>query len=183
MPATVLMVGTRKGLWIGLGTLGLMAAGSAYGLYRLATTYYDFGPAAAELPEAAKAYRAAGLPFVAKDVAPIKPDPSKDATPSLRAARKLLPKKGVQSELAKAARNPGPAPYLDYRPLSKDERPSLEKILDESWLRAARTRSSPRVCAPAGIASKNNRNQQTVAHFGIFPSPATYGCAENKSLS
>ncbi len=98
-----------KGLWIGLGTLGLLAAGSAYGLYRLATTYYDFGPAAAELPEAAKSYRAVGLPFVAKDVAPPHPSPAKDATPSLRAALRLFPKKADKGELTKAARNPGPA--------------------------------------------------------------------------
>ncbi len=32
-------------------------------------------------------------------------------------------------------RNPGPAPYLDYRPLREEERPLLEETLEASWLR------------------------------------------------
>jgi len=32
-------------------------------------------------------------------------------------------------------RNPGPAPYLDYRPLREEERPLLEEALEASWLR------------------------------------------------
>ena len=32
-------------------------------------------------------------------------------------------------------RNPGPAPYLDYRPLREEERPLLGEMLDAPWLR------------------------------------------------
>lgn len=32
-------------------------------------------------------------------------------------------------------RNPGPAPYLDYRPLRDEERPLLREVLDAPWLR------------------------------------------------
>lgn len=32
-------------------------------------------------------------------------------------------------------RDPGPAPYLDYRPLREEERPLLEAALDEPWMR------------------------------------------------
>lgn len=94
------------GLWIGLGALGLTAMGSVYGLYRLGTLYVDFGPAAAELPGAVRAYRAQGLPFVAGEVAPAHPAPKDDATPSLRAALKALPGKKRGAELTKAARSP-----------------------------------------------------------------------------
>ena len=41
----------------------------------------------------------------------------------------------VEMDRAGDVRNPGPAPYLDYRPLREEERPLLEEALNESWLR------------------------------------------------
>jgi hypothetical protein len=41
----------------------------------------------------------------------------------------------VEMDRANGVRNPGPAPYLDCRPLRKEERPFLEAVLGEPWLR------------------------------------------------
>ncbi|MGI8911230.1 MAG: helicase-related protein [Rubrobacteraceae bacterium] len=41
----------------------------------------------------------------------------------------------VEIDSGGSVRNPGPAPYLDYRPLREDERPLLEEVLDAPWLR------------------------------------------------
>lgn len=102
------MTTMRKAWWIGLGTsTGIAAFGaSVFGLYRIVTLFYDYGPAASELPEAVRAYRATGLPFVARDIAPAHPAAGGDATPAIRAALKALPSAAVGAELTKAARNP-----------------------------------------------------------------------------
>jgi superfamily II DNA or RNA helicase len=41
----------------------------------------------------------------------------------------------VEIDAAGKVRNAGYAPYLDYRPVTEDERPSLASALDEGWLR------------------------------------------------
>ena len=111
----------RTGRWLAIGgTLLTLATGALlYGGYRIVTSYWDFGAASAELPEAVAAYRAEGLPFVAAEIAPPHPPPSEDATPVLRAALRLLPKKPVESALIEAARDPSPAadrPLAAYAP-------------------------------------------------------------------
>ena len=101
----------RTGRWLAIGgTLLTLATGAfLYGAYRIATSYWDFGAAAAELPEAVAAYRAEGLPFVAAEIAPPHPKASEDATPALRAALKLLPKSPAERVLIQEARDPSPA--------------------------------------------------------------------------
>ena len=41
----------------------------------------------------------------------------------------------VEIDAAGNVHNPGPAPYLDYRPLREEERPLLDEMLDAPWLR------------------------------------------------
>ena len=41
----------------------------------------------------------------------------------------------VETDAADKVRNAGYAPYLDYRPVTEDERPRLAGALDEGWLR------------------------------------------------
>jgi hypothetical protein len=41
----------------------------------------------------------------------------------------------VETDATGNVRNAGYAPYLDYRPVTDDERPSLASALDEGWLR------------------------------------------------
>ncbi len=41
----------------------------------------------------------------------------------------------VEIDAAGNVHNPGPAPYLDYRPLREEERPLLNEMLDAPWLR------------------------------------------------
>lgn len=91
----------KKGCWIGLGTAGAVVAVSVFALARFALQYWDFGAAAGELPAAVREYKAAGLPFVAADLAPAPFPAAQNAAPSIRAALKALPKK-VKADLSKA---------------------------------------------------------------------------------
>ena len=94
----------RRGLWIGLGALLAVAALGIFGLYRVATIYWDFGGAAGELPAAVAEYRAKGLPFVASDLFPTPVPKGENAVPAIRAAIAALPKN--TNDLAKAQREP-----------------------------------------------------------------------------
>ncbi len=87
-----------KGLWIGLGLFCTAAAVSVYGLYRLATRYYDFGAASGELPQAVADYRRAGLPWLASELVPKSAKPN--AAPAIRAAIKAMPPKPAAIRLA-----------------------------------------------------------------------------------
>ena len=98
----------RPAHWVFLGTLGLVALGTLYGGYRFASEYYDFPAASAELDDAARAYRAEGLPFVARDIAPPHVDADRNAAPAIRAAVAILPPKRVEAGLERALRKPGP---------------------------------------------------------------------------
>ncbi len=61
-----------------------------------------------------------------------------DARRDAGGARRVISKRMQFVEIDKAGRvrDAGPAPYLDYRPLSDAERAAVADALDESWLRA-----------------------------------------------
>lgn len=99
----------KGGLWIGLGATFAGAGVVLFGLYRLGTSYLDFGAASDELPAAVAAYRAEGLPFTAAELVPTHPAPSRDATSGLRAAVQALPPKRTNDRLVQALKAPGPS--------------------------------------------------------------------------
>lgn len=77
----------REGWWalLILGIGGLAAADHVF------ASFWDFPTAAGELPDAVRAYRAAGLPWTAADVAPPPVPAAENAAPLLKKAIAALP--------------------------------------------------------------------------------------------
>ena len=96
----------RKGVWWGLVGAGALAL---YAGNRVLLRYWDFGPAADELPQAVRDYRAAGLPWTAADLARHVPA-EENAAPLLRRALAAMPGTTADIEFDKALK-PDPAPY------------------------------------------------------------------------
>lgn len=91
----------RREFWWSLVLLGV--AGLYMG-FRFVGLYWDFGAASDELPASVRAYRAAGLPWTAADLAGPKPSDAENAAPLVRQAIAAMPGKAVTSAFEVAYR-------------------------------------------------------------------------------
>ncbi len=78
----------RKRILLSIGLFGAaLCGGIGVGGWRAFERWYDFRPAAAELPAAERAYRAAGMPWEAWDLAPRPPvAPGENGAAAMREA-------------------------------------------------------------------------------------------------
>jgi hypothetical protein len=81
-----------------------LGLGIVYAASRAITIYWDFGAAASELPDAAAAYRAAGLPWTAAELQPTVL-PNENAAPLLREVFKALPGEAIDQQFDKDIRS------------------------------------------------------------------------------
>ena len=86
----------RTKIILGILAAGILVCGAGcWGTVALVERVVDFRPAAGELDAAVRDYRAAGMPWTAKDLAPAKPlPPARNAASLLRRANAVVLKQG-----------------------------------------------------------------------------------------